>query len=113
MKIFIVLILVLAFGNACQNSQVKDSDHSAFEKEYAKIADVTPAPGKFASEDIGASYTDFLKLCGSPDDARSFESSRGETWTLTYEYTKKREKTKCWGTFRFNDDKLESIYRAN
>jgi hypothetical protein len=71
----------------------------------------TPYPTPYKSADVGIEWEDLYNLCGKPDEVSSFESSRGVSYTLRYEYSEKRRNRKCWGIFTVRDNKVESIYR--
>ena len=117
-KVFILaFICLLIFISGCeQTKKPKTAADEAYEREYAKIASVTPAPAsteprKYTEPVIGMEETAFDKLCGKPDHIEIYESKNGRTETLRYEYSKARSKTRCWGTFTFREGELDSMFR--
>ncbi len=119
MKILSLFVFIFVIS-ACHQQTVFNKQQTAYEREYAKIANVRAAPPgryypspKTAREkpEIGMGLAEFMDLCGKPDKVAIYESSRGKISSLTYEHSERRERKMCFGIFTFADTVLDSIYR--
>lgn len=89
--------------------------HFNLEEELKPKPTIATKP-VYKEPEIGMNFTDFDALCTSKgitsgDDFDTYKSARGTTITIRREYTEKRSKNNCWGTFTFRDYTLESIFR--
>ena len=101
------LIVVMAFIYA---QDFKNQDRQP-EPQVLTASTTTPYPTPYESADVGIEWEELYNLCGEPDGVSSFESSRGASYTVRYEYSEKRKNRKCWGIFTVRDNKVESVYR--
>ncbi len=101
------LIAVMAFIFA----QKLTNQNRQPEQQVLTANTTTPYPTPYKSADVGIGLEDLYNLCGKADEGSTFESSRGASYTLRYEYSEKRRNRKCWGIFTVRDNKVESVYR--
>jgi hypothetical protein len=107
----LLLLTVLAFF-AVGYLMIRSDQH-----RYENVGVAAPVPVKTPKPDykepaIGMEFGDFTKMCGNalPEDrVSSIETKSSVRSSWTYEYSEKRSKSSCYGTFVFDNGILETI----